>query len=151
MHITIKAAEARDYAAIRSCAIAAYEGYIDAIGRAPAPMTANYAALIANGDIHVAQDEKEKVIGFIVFMMDGDKMLLENIAVRPDAAGKGIGKALIFFCEETARQAGASTVSLYTNEKMTGNLLLYPHLGYHETGRRKEDGFCRVFFEKHLI
>ncbi len=37
-----------------------------------------------------------------------------------------------------------------TNEKMSQNLSIYPHLGYVETGRRIEDGFNRVYFEKKL-
>ena len=40
---------------------------------------------------------------------------------------------------------------LYTNEKMTANLSIYLRLGYTETGRRIEDGFKRVFFEKLLV
>lgn len=41
-------------------------------------------------------------------------------------------------------------VHLYTNEKMVENLAIYPRLGYAETGRRHEDGFNRVYFEKRL-
>jgi len=41
-------------------------------------------------------------------------------------------------------------VHLYTNEKMTDNLSIYPRLGYVEVARRHEDGFDRVFFEKRL-
>lgn len=33
---------------------------------------------------------------------------------------------------------------LYTNEKMTENLSIYPKLGYVEVGRRTENGFNRV-------
>lgn len=61
-----------------------------------------------------------------------------------------IGRALITHCEEAARDGGHGTVRLYTNEKMTDNLALYPHLGYAETGRRIEDDFARVYFEKRL-
>jgi hypothetical protein len=34
---------------------------------------------------------------------------------------------------------------------MTANLSIYPRLGYTETGRRTEDGFNRVYFEKTII
>jgi hypothetical protein len=33
---------------------------------------------------------------------------------------------------------------------MVENLRLYPTLGYAETGRREEDGYRRVYFEKSL-
>ena len=146
----IRPATAQDEAAIRDCAREAYCGYIPLIGREPAPMQADYAALIAAGEVWVAIDPAGGVLGFIVFRRQGRHMLLENVAICRDAAGQGYGKSLIAFCEATARASGAQSVRLYTNEKMTANLSLYPGLGYVETGRRSEDGFSRVFFEKRL-
>jgi len=55
------------------------------------------------------------------------------------------------YCGAAARASGARAVRLYTNEKMTANLSLYPHLGYAETHRAVQDGFARVFFEKQLL
>ena len=63
---------------------------------------------------------------------------------------RGIGGSLIRFCEAEARRSGAEVVTLYTNEMMVENLTLYPRLGYVETGRRREDGFDRVYFEKRV-
>lgn len=57
---------------------------------------------------------------------------------------------LINFCENAARQRGMNVVHLYTNEKMTDNLAIYPKLGYVEVSRRTENGFNRVYFEKPL-
>lgn len=146
----IRPATPADEAAIRACAEAAYQRYVAAIGRRPAPMDADYAAHIAAGEVHVAADDEGRVLGFIVFFPEEGTMQLENVAVAPAAAGQGIGKALIAFCETEARRKGLSRVCLYTNEKMTGNLTLYPRLGYHETERRTEHGFNRVFFEKRV-
>ncbi|RCK50669.1 acetyltransferase [Thalassospira profundimaris] len=147
----IRPARPADEPAIRACAIAAYQRYIAVIGRKPAPMTADFAAQIAAGQVYVARDDNDQPTGFIVFYPDDAiAMMLENIAVAPDHAGRGIGKRLMAFCEDTARQLGFSHVRLYTNEKMTENLAIYPHLGYVETGRRNEDGFNRVYFEKAL-
>jgi GNAT superfamily N-acetyltransferase len=85
-----------------------------------------------------------------VFYPEGDHILLENVAVLPSAAGKGIGKALIGFCEDEARRRGFGSVHLYTNERMAENLSIYPRLGYVEVARRVEDGFNRVFFAKRV-
>lgn len=147
-HIEIRLAVSADEPAVRACADTAYTQYIAAIGRKPAPMVADFGAQIASGVVHVAVDRRSDVIGFIVFYPEEDHVLLENVAVRPDAAGRGIGKRLIAFCEAEARRTGAGSVRLYTNEKMTQNLSIYPHLGYRETDRRSEDGFRRVYFEK---
>ncbi len=146
----IRIAVKRDEAAIRACAECAYARYVAAIGRKPAPMTADYAAQIAAGDIHVAVDAEDRLQGFIAFFPEDDHVLLENVAMLPSAAGQGIGKSLILFCEDTARARGFGAVRLYTNEKMVDNLSIYPRLGYVEIDRRVEDGFSRVYFEKDL-
>lgn len=147
----IRPAKPSDEPAIRECAISAYQQYVAVIGRKPAPMSADFAAQISAGHIHVATDDDDRPVGFVVFYPDDDTtMMLENIAVTPTQNGRGIGKRLMAACEDTARQQGFSRVRLYTNEKMSANLSIYPHLGYVETDRRTEDGFKRVYFEKTL-
>ncbi|WP_207462522.1 GNAT family N-acetyltransferase [Azospirillum sp. SYSU D00513] len=146
----IRRASAGDEADIRACAEQAYARYVPLIGRKPAPMIADFAARIAAGEVHVAVDERDRLQGFIVFRAEEGYVLLENVAVRPDAAGRGVGKGLIGFCEEATRDLGLDTVHLYTNEAMSENLAIYPRLGYAEVGRRTEDGFNRVYFEKTL-
>jgi GNAT superfamily N-acetyltransferase len=137
-------------AAIRACAVASYARYVDAIGQKPAPMVADFARQIGEGVVWVALDADDVLQGFIVFYETEGQMMLENVAVWPSAAGHGIGKTLIEFCEAEARATGLRAVQLYTNEKMVANLSIYPHLGYREVERRVEDGFARVYFEKRL-
>ncbi|WP_290688299.1 MULTISPECIES: GNAT family N-acetyltransferase [unclassified Haematobacter] len=143
--LVIRRAEIDDEPWIRVCAERAYARYVPSIGRKPAPMTADFGSQIAAGQVHVALGERGP-LGFIVFYPQWDHMLLENVAVSPEAAGQGVGRALIAFCE--AQAAGMAGVRLYTNAKMAENLAIYPRLGYVETGRRQEDGFDRVYFEK---
>lgn len=139
-----------DLAAIRSCAEAAYARYVPAIGRRPAPMDIDFAAKIAGGEVHVVRDGAGALQGFVIFAARPGHMFLESVAVVPGAAGRGIGKSLIRHCEDEARRRGLQAVHLYTNERMTENLSIYPHLGYIEVDRREEDGFSRVYFEKRL-
>tara|TARA_R110002074_G_scaffold45850_5_gene118429 strand:+ start:742 stop:1200 length:459 start_codon:yes stop_codon:yes gene_type:complete len=146
----IRKATPGDENSVRLCAEDAYEQYVAAIGKKPAPMVADFGSLIASGSVYVAAETDAELIGFIVFYQEDDHFMLENVAVRSSAAGKGVGKLLIAFCEEKAKQAGAKRIKLYTNEKMSENLSIYPHLGYQETDRKTEDGFNRVFFEKSL-
>lgn len=124
--------------------------YVTLIGRKPAPMVADFAQQIASDQVHVAVDGNDELQGFIVFFPKDDHMFLENVAVRPEVAGRVVGKSLIQFCEAEAQRLGLGAVHLYTNEKMTENLSIYPRLGYQEVARRSEDGFDRVFFEKHF-
>lgn len=148
MHI--RRAEIGDEPAICACAEEAYSPYIAAIGKKPAPMTADFAAQIQAGYVDIAADDAGQLLGFIVFFAKDDHMFLENVAIHSAAAGQGIGKALIRHCENKARALGLPSIRLYTNEKMTANLKIYPKLGYTETGRHEEDGFSRVYFEKLL-
>jgi ribosomal protein S18 acetylase RimI-like enzyme len=138
-----------DAAAIAACVRAAYAGYVALIGREPAPMGADYAALIAAAAVWVADDAGE-VVGVLVLHERGTALLIENVAVRPDRQGRGLGRALVRFAEERARHAGLAEVTLYTNARMTENLRFYPALGYTEAGRGVQDGFDRVFFKKTL-
>lgn len=147
----IRQASSKDEPEIRDCVERAYARYVPLIGRKPAPMVADFKAQIAAGDVYVATDDDGVFQGLIVFYPEGQHIFLENVAVLPSAAGRGIGKSLIGFCEDAARRRGFSAVHLYTNEKMTENLAIYPRLGYAEVARRTEDGFNRVFFEKPLV
>lgn len=146
----IRQASAKDEPDVRDCAERAYARYVPLIGRKPAPMVADFGAQIAAGDVYVSIDTDGGLQGFIVFYPKEEYILLESVAVIPSAAGQGIGKAMIGFCEDEARRHGFRAVHLYTHEKMAENLSIYPRLGYIEVARRSEDGFNRVFFEKPL-
>ncbi len=145
----IRPATCDDLTAVRECAETAYASYIPRIGKKPAPMIADFAAQIADGLVHV-YDMGGTPAGFIVFYPREDHLHIENVAVHPDRQGHGIGRALINFAEQHARNEGYRTMELYTNAKMTENLTYYPSLGYVEIGRWSEDGFDRVFFRKKI-
>jgi ribosomal protein S18 acetylase RimI-like enzyme len=75
-------------------------------------------------------------------------MLLENVAVHPDAQGRGLGRDLLALADREAVRQRMTEIRLYTNEVMTENLAYYPRHGYVETGRAEQDGYRRVFFRK---
>ena len=147
--VIIRRAGDADIAALRVIATAAYEHYMPRIGRAPAPMTADYAHAVRHGQAWVAEDGGE-VAGLLILVARPDHLLLENVAVRPAAQGRGIGTRLLALAEDQARSLQLSEIRLYTNEAMTENLAYYPRRGYAETHRAGQDGFRRVFFRKRL-
>lgn len=147
---TIRPAFAAEEEAVAAIARSAYSQYIAAIGRPPAPMVADFKAHIAKGETHVHVAESGELDGYITFFADGDAMLLDAVAVLPSTVGQGIGRKLIDYCEAYARDRGFKQVRLYTNEKMTANLTLYPYLGYEEYDRRHQNGFDRVYYRKAL-
>jgi len=115
----------------------------------PAPMVADFSKQIGLGQVHVAFAESI-FAAYIVFYPEFDHMHLENVAVLPSQSGKGIGRSLLQFVEQTARDSNLQTVELYTNEAMFENIAMYAKLGYVETCRKQQNGFNRVYFRKHL-
>jgi len=102
-----------------------------------------YGALIAEGLVHVLEDETG-IAGIVVLIPEAHAMLLDNVAVKVAAQGRGYGHTLIAFAEATPRAADYATIRLFTNERMTENLARYPRLGYVETHRSEEDGLRRA-------
>ena len=145
----IRPAVPADVPALEACARAAYARHVPLIGRQPAPMREDFDAAVERGHVH-ALVEADALAGYVVARPCGRATALENVAVLPDRAGRGLGRALIGFVEAEARRRGHEAVELYTNVAMAENLALYPRLGYVETGRRREDGFDRVYFRKTL-
>lgn len=147
--LTVRKATVADVARIRAIAIAAYAPYVSRIGRPPAPVTADYAAAVAHGEVWVGC-QGGHVVGLLVLIAMPDHLLLENVAVDPPTLGTGVGARLLTVAEQQAGQLGLHEVRLYTNEAMTENLAYYPRHGYVETHRGEEDGFRRVYFSKKL-
>jgi ribosomal protein S18 acetylase RimI-like enzyme len=149
MEMAIRRAKEDDQEAIEACVRAAYARYIPRIGKEPAPIRADYAALIAQGVVFVIGDASD-VRGIVVCFPNEDHFFLENIAIDPAHQGHGFGRALMRFVEEEARAAGLREIQLYTHERMTENLEYYPKLGYEEIDRRLENGYQRVYMRKML-
>ena len=147
--LVVRRATISDAPAMRELARAAYAHYVTRIGREPAPISADYPAVIANAEVWVAE-RAGNLAGFLVLYVRDDHLLLDNVAVSPDAQRSGIGKRLLDLADERARAAGLPEVRLYTNAAMTENLDYYPRHGYRETHRAAQDGFQRVFFTKPL-
>jgi ribosomal protein S18 acetylase RimI-like enzyme len=141
--LDIRPARAEDVAAIRAVAQAAFAPYLAAIGRAPAPMVADFAAQVAAGLVTVAG---LPVAGYIVAWPRDGVLYVDNLAVRPEAQGTGLGARLLNHAEAMARVRGLEAVELYTNAAMSAALRFYPARGYVETDRRREAGFERVYF-----
>lgn len=127
----------------------AYAPYVERLGTQPGPMLEEYHAVLRRHPAWGAY-EGDALLGLLVVHDDGKRFVLENVAVHPEAQGRGIGKALLAHGELEARNRGYDRVELYTNVAMTENIALYARLGYVETDRRREDGFDRVYMAKGL-
>jgi len=146
----IRRAEREDRAAVEAIVREAYSIYIERIGKPPGPMLDDYRTLIADGAVSVLEESGAAIAAILVLLPKPDHLLLDNIAVRPDRQGQGLGRQLIAFAEAEARRLGFTELRLYTHEKMTENIALYTRLGFVETGRGCEAGYDRVFMTKRL-
>lgn len=156
--------------AIRAMVQAAYAKYVDRIGRPPAPMLADYEQILEEGKqevwvLAVPESNTEAkpspppppppstAVGSIILAPDSScaaALKINNLVVDPSSQGKGYGRVLMGFAEELARSRGRDKLTLFTNVMMWENIGLYAKLGFAEVGRRVEDGYERVYFEKDL-
>ena len=127
----------------------AYAGYIERMGRKPGPMLDDYAVLIGDGLVRVLCRDG-RICGVLVLIERDDHLLLDNVAVDPDAQGLGLGRRLVEAAAEVARNLGYTTIRLYTHETMVENIGIYEHLGFAVTHRARERGFDRIYMSKTL-
>lgn len=147
--IVIRRATPQDAPGVAACVCEAYIHYIERIGRQPGPMLDDYAAVIAESEVHVAS-AGEKVIGAIVLVVTEEGFYIGNVAVRPSVKGRGVGRRLLELAEAQARGHGYKSIYLATHELMVENQALYSGIGYTQYDRRVVNGFPRVFFRKEL-
>jgi len=144
----IRRAEPEDRETVEAIVREVYSIYIERIGKPPGPMLDDYGALITEGAVSVLEEPGAAIAAILVLLPKPDHLLLDNIAVRPDRQGQGLGGQLIAFAEAEARRLGFAELRLYTHERMTENIALYTRLGFVETGRGREAGYDRVFMTK---
>lgn len=153
--LAIVKAKEDDIPVIKQMVNSAYSKYVERIGRPPAPMNSDWNALMGTRDVWVLRttDSDDKAIGAVVLGADADadSIKINNLVVDPAAQGRGYGKILMAYAEDTARAKGRTALTLFTNVMMYENLVLYPKLGFYETERRNEAGYDRVYYRKDLV
>lgn len=143
----LRPATVDDATAVTECVRAAYEKYVARNGLLPAPMRDDYAQVIGECDVTVAEHQGE-IVGVLVVREAAEGFLLDNVAVRPDWQGTGLGRRLLQLTDDKARRLGYDSVYLYTQEIMTENQALYERIGYVEYARRHEVGLDRIYMRK---
>jgi GNAT superfamily N-acetyltransferase len=126
--VSIRLAGLGDAVALRAIAAAAYGKYVPRIGRAPAPVTADYAQVVRSRQAWAAIEDGQ-VVGFAVLIARSGYLLLDNVAVLPAAQNRGIGARLLCLAEDHARRLCLREIRLNTNEAMTENLACYARHG----------------------
>jgi ribosomal-protein-alanine N-acetyltransferase len=80
---------------------------------------------------------EHQVAGFIVARLYADELHVNNVAVRPEFRGQGIGSDLLQTTLEQARERGAKTAQLEVRAGNAEAQKLYQRCGFTVVGRRK--------------
>jgi N-acetylglutamate synthase-like GNAT family acetyltransferase len=131
---SFRRATSADAAAVRALTRAAYAKWVPLICREPKPMVADYERAVREHIIDLCE-RKGELLGLVEMIPEPDHLLIENIAVRPDQQGTGLGDMLLRQAEEYARSLGVAETRLYTNAMFAGNLAFYAKRGYREVRR----------------
>ena len=147
--VTMRTALPDDAPAVRALVRAAYAKWVPIIGREPRPMQADYDAAIRDHRFDLVE-ETGQLIALIETEARPDHFWIENIAVLPEAQGRGLGRRLLAHAEVLARAAGFTELRLLTNGRMTSNRALYRSVGYIETAGEPFMESSVVYMSKRL-
>ena len=127
--IGFRSAAPADAAAIKAIVRAAYAKWVPVIGREPLPMRADYDKAVREHQFELAIEDG-RIVGLIETIAHDDHIWIENVAVTPEAQGRGIGRQLLDSAERTAVEAGFRELRLLTNGAFKANVSLYKRQGY---------------------
>ena len=147
MHL--RPATIADAAMIRDLVRSAYAKWVPVIGREPRPMQADYTRAVQEHQIDLVC-VGTGIAGLIETVLREDHLWIENVAVRPDAQGKGIGRHLLAHAEDKAIAAGRHELRLLTNAAFAANIALYETAGYVIVKREPFMGGTTVYMSKML-
>jgi ribosomal protein S18 acetylase RimI-like enzyme len=128
---------------------AAYGIYVERIGRPPRPMTDDYATVVRDKQVTVAE-EGGVVVGLVVLATTDEGFEVDNVAVDPGSQRVGVGRALLEHAEAEAMGSGFDSIYLYTHELIVERIALYERVGYAEYDRRPIPGGSLVYLRKAL-
>ena len=136
MEITVREAQAGDYAAAGEVAVAAYRTIDPELGAYEARLR-DVAGRTTDATVLVAV-VGGRVVGTATFVPGPESALAEEpgdaglrmLAVAPDAGGHGIGTALVAHALELARQARRRRLVLLTRPQMHAAHAVYARLGF---------------------
>jgi ribosomal-protein-alanine acetyltransferase len=78
-----------------------------------------------------------EVVAYIVYWQIRDDVQVNNVAVRPDHRGLGLGEAMMRYAIAKVRAAGAGFITLEVRQSNTTAVTLYKKLGFEILGTRK--------------
>ena len=139
-----------DAEAVRDLTRAAYAKWIPVIGREPMPMQADYEFAVRAHRIDLLYEEGS-LRALIETIPNPDHLFIENVAVSPEAQGRGYGRFLLAHAEQVARLLGLRELRLLTNKSFAGNVQLYQRIGFVIDREEPFKESVTVYMSKRLV
>ena len=147
--LAFRRAGAADAPAVRALTRAAYAKWCALIGREPKPMTSDHDRAVREHVVDLLIDSDGRhLVGLVEMVPNPDHLLVENVAVAPDAQGRGLGRRLMQHAEQRAAALALPQIRLYTNQAFAANLRFYAALGYRIDREEPFRGGVIVHFSK---
>jgi ribosomal protein S18 acetylase RimI-like enzyme len=80
-----------------------------------------------SGQFHLGAWDGARLVGCLALVVEGSEARMRQVAVAPDAQGRGIGRLLAVECEAEAVRRGASRMTLHARQTAVA---FYERLGY---------------------
>ncbi len=140
----IRPARTADAAALSVCFRRAYAEYATRLSDLP-DVAEGLAEEIERHNVWVAE-QGDRLLGGLVLMIGAERARLANLAVDPQAEGRGLARRLIETAERACRTRDLAFLELTTHSALPEIQSLYRHLGWAETSRAGN----KVFMSKRL-
>lgn len=99
-------------------------------------------ALIARPDqVFLLAFEDGELVGSVNLERFGDRRFLGMLTIKPTAQARGLGRRLIAFAEDRARDEGSPALFMTVISIRTELIAYYERRGYHPTGETKDFPF----------
>ena len=148
-HLNTRQGTAADIDTIRAFTRQSYAKWVPLIGREPLPMSANYEQTIETNRFDLFYQDQE-LAALLETINNEDHLLIENVCVAPFLQRMGIGKSLLDYAEELAKDACYDMIRLNTNKFFEGNVDLYLRHGYAIDWEKPVVGGIHVHMKKSI-
>jgi GNAT superfamily N-acetyltransferase len=96
----------------------------------PADPLEDLAVYAAGGRCWIAADRSGRQIGYLLVDFVDGAAHIEQVSVRPEHQGRGVGRALLEQAARWAQEHGCPALTLTTFSDVPWNRPLYEHLGF---------------------
>lgn len=99
------------------------------LGVEPLPLLVDYEELLASHEVWLWRT-KGVIVGVLILEDRPEDLLIWSIATRPGLQGSGLGKTMLRFADDRARELGKDVVRLYTGKPLSHLISWYGRHGF---------------------